>query len=155
MTLENMLRKKLADAPAGTAEVVINEPGWTVALRPEAHDTLGCALHQVSVQRDPQSSHGDPRAWGERLSRTATGLLEPLKLLEVDAGQNVAILRSAAPRPLDNALEYYEVHLQGSHRADVRRFRGFHEAGQKRMPVPFTVTYEALAKLIGDITADR
>jgi hypothetical protein len=153
MTLEN-IRKKLADAPTGAAEVVVSEPGWTVSLRPEAHDTLGCALHQLTAQRDPASDGGDPRPWAERLSRTVTGLLEPLKLLEVDAGKNVALMRSAAPRQLDNALEYYEVELHGNQRADVRRFRGCHEAGHKRTAVPFTVTYEALAKLVDDITSD-
>jgi hypothetical protein len=154
MTLENMLRKKLAEPPESGAAAVISHQGWNVALTPAAHDTLSCALHEVRLQRDTGAA-GDPGPWAERVSRTVTGLLEPLRLIEVDAPQRIALLRSAAPTPHDPGVDYYEVELHGTARARVRRFRGFHELGHQREQVPFTVTYEALAKLIGDLMAEK
>lgn len=154
MTLENMLPKKLADAAAaGQAAAAVSHQGWTARLQPEAHDALSCALGELALERDAPAADGDPRAWGERISRKVTGLLEPLKLLEADAARHVAVLRSAVPTAKDPGLHYTEVELHGTNRATVRRFRGFHEAGKKREPIPFTVTYEALAKLIDDVIA--
>jgi hypothetical protein len=154
MTLENMLRKKLADAAtASQPSASLPHQGWTATLRPEANDALSCSLGELALDRDAPPADGDPRAWGERISRKVTGLLEPLKLLEADAARQVAVLRSSAPTPKDPGLHYYEVELHGTARATVRRFRGFHETGKKREPIPFTVTYEALAKLIDDVTA--
>jgi hypothetical protein len=154
MTLANMLRKKLADPPESGSGVVLAHQGWNVGLQPAAHDTLGCALNEVALHRET-GAEGDPRPWAERVSRTATGLLEPLRLIEVDAPRRVALLRSSAPTPHDPGVEYYEVELHGTASARLRRFRGFQELGHKREQVPFTVTYEALGKLIGDFTAEK
>jgi len=149
-----MLRKKLAEPPvAGSAGTVLPYDGWNVALRPDAQDALSCALWDVTVERPSWGRVGDPHAWGEQICRKVTGLLEPLKLVEVDAGKQIALLRSAEPTPHDSGLDYHEVELHGTNRATVRRFRGFHEAGKKREQIPFAVTYEALAQLIGGITA--
>jgi hypothetical protein len=155
MTLENMLQKKFAEPPTGQPEVVIAHQGWTVSLRPEARDTLGCALDELRLERAGAPADGEPRPWAERISRTVTGLLEPLKLIEVDAPRKIALLRSAAPTPGDPGLRYYEVELHGSARATVRRYRGYQEIGHRREQIPFTLTHEALAKLIGDITAEK
>ena len=155
MTLENMLRKKLAEAPvAGSAGAVLPYDGWNVILRPDAQDTLSCSLWDVIMERPAWGRDGDPRAWAEQICRKATGLLEPLKLVEIDAGKRIALLRSAEPTPRDPGLEYHEVELHGTNRATVRRFRGFQEAGRKREQIPFTVTYEALAQLVRGITAE-
>ncbi len=154
MTLENMLRKKLADPPAGQTEVVVAHQGWNVALHPAAQDSLSCSLNDATFRRAGAPVDGDPRPWAERLSRTVTGLLEPLKLIEVDAPRKVALLRSAVPTPSDPGVNYYEVELHGTAQASVRRFRGYQEPGRKREQIPFPVTYEALAKLVGDVTAD-
>jgi hypothetical protein len=154
MTLENMLRKKLAEPPESGPEVVLAHQGWNVALTPAAHDTLSCALDDVRLQRDT-GANDDPRPWAEHISRTVTGLLEALRLIEVDAPQHIALLRSAAPTPHDPGVDYYEVELHGTATARLRRFRGFQELGHKREQVPFTVTYEALAKLIGDFTSEK
>jgi hypothetical protein len=80
-----------------------------------------------------------------------TGLLEPLKLLEVDETQQEALLRSNTPTKKGEQLAYYEVHLFGTHRATVRRFQARHgESGREQ--VAYALTHEVLAKLAGDIT---
>ena len=157
MTLANTLQKKLAEntSPEHSAPNVIQHQGWTVTFRPEAIDTLGCQLGDVTFQRETPQDTGDARAWGERICRKVTGLLEPLKLVEVDAGTQVALLRSAEPTPANPGLDYHEMELHGTNRAIVRRYRGFQEVGRKREPIPFTVTYDALAKVVDGITAEK
>jgi hypothetical protein len=156
MTLASILQKKLANRYTDdqTGGKTIQHQGWNVAFRPEAEDALSCSLWDVTLEREAPKPGGDPRAWAERVSRKATGLLEPLKLVEVDARKGVALLRSAEPTPQDPGLDYHEVELHGVNRATVRRFRGFHEAGKQREQIPFAVTYEALAKLIDGVTAE-
>jgi hypothetical protein len=153
MTLENTLRTRLAEPPpAGQQGPTIPHGDWSVTLRPEAHDALSCSLWELAARR-AVAAGGDPRAWAERVSRTATGLLEPLRLLEVDAARRIALLRSAPPSEKDAGPHYYEVELHGTTEATVRRFRGSHDPARKREQVPFTLTYEVLGKLIGDLTA--
>src|SRR6266404_7045397 len=120
MTLENMLRKKLAEPPvAGSAGTVLPYDGWNVALRPDAQDALSCSLWDVTLERngDGVRADADPQAWAEQICRKVTGLLEPLKLVEVDAGKQIALLRSAEATPHDAGLDYHEVELHGTNRA--------------------------------------
>jgi hypothetical protein len=160
MTLENMLRTKLAEHsydledPSGSSRNTIRHDGWKVVFRPESRDVLGCSLQDVNLERVSGQAAGDTRTWAERVCRKVTGLLEPLKVVEIDAGNQVALLRSAEPTPNDSGLDYHEVELHGTAHAVVRRYRGFHEAGKKREQIPFTVTYEALAQLVRGITAE-
>jgi hypothetical protein len=155
MTLENTLKKRLADPPPENGgPTVIPHKGWNVSVRPEASDAIGASLHELSVQRDSAPASGDVRAWADRVSKKVTGLLEPLALHELDAAKQTAILRSAAPTAKDPGLHYTEVELQGTSKATMRRFRGFHEAGKKREQIPFTLTHEGLAKVIDDITSE-
>jgi hypothetical protein len=156
MTLENTLRKKLTEPPPENGgPVVISHQGWNVSLRPESSDAIGTSLRELSVEREGAAPAGDVRAWGERISRKVTGLLEPLAVHEVDTPRQVAILRSATPTPQDPGLHYTEVELHGTAKATVRRFRGFQDVGHPREPIPFTLTHEGLGKMIGDLTADK
>jgi hypothetical protein len=119
MTLENTLQKKLGeryhldDQEAKTSRSPLEHNGWTVTFNTETREALSASLWDVTFQRDAQQDDGDPRTWAERISRSVTGLLEPLKLMEVDAGQNIALLRSAAPTPNDPGLDYHEIELHG------------------------------------------
>ena len=94
----------------------------------------------------------DLKTRAERLAGRATGLMEPLRLIEVDAGRNVALLRSAAPQQRGDDLFYYEVLLQEGG-AGVRRYQASTQGGA-RQQVAFPLTHEALAKLAADLTAD-
>src|SRR5437763_15785177 len=112
MTLENTLRKRLADPPPeGGGPTVIAHNGWNVSLHPEASDAIGASLHELSAERTGPPSAGDVRSWADRVTRKATGLLEPLALHELDAAKGVAILRSATPTPKDVGVHYTEVEL--------------------------------------------
>ena len=78
--------------------------------------------------------------------------MEPLRLIEVDAGRDTALLRSAAPPKRGDDLFYYEVLLTGRG-AGVRRYQSS-STGGTRQQVAFPLTHEALAKLAADLTAD-
>jgi hypothetical protein len=160
MTLANMLRKKLAehsydlDDPSGSSRNTITHDGWKVVFQPETRGAVGCSLLDVTLDRASGQPVGDTRAWAERVCRKVTGLLEPLKVVEIDAGKQVALLRSAEPTPNETGLDYHEIELHSTAHAVVRRYRGFHEVGKKREQIPFTVTFEALAQLVQGITAE-
>jgi len=155
MTLENTLKTKLADPrPPGQDSVAVPHGNWTVSVAPQQNDAIGCSVNDLTIERAAPLP-GDQKAWAERIAKKATGLLEPLKLLEVDAGRQTTVLRSAEPTPKETGVHYYEVQLNGMTKANVRRYEGHTEPSQKREQVPFTLTYEGLAKLIGDVTDEK
>ena len=157
MTLAETLLPKLADwRPAGEGRhaVAIGVPdhGWTVHLSAERVDTLGSLLAEVEVTRDVPVA--DEAAALETHARRAAGrvagLLEPLRFVEIDRVRNVALLRSDAPATKGDALSYYEVRFQGRNRVTLGRFQAAKGTGQRK-PVPFTLTHEALAKIVDDL----
>jgi hypothetical protein len=156
MTLDDTLRKNVAELPAEPGRTTCDfvHKTWSVRLTVERHDPLGCLLWELSLHRD-NAVAGAQKEWGERLVQRITGLLEPLKLHEVDAPRQLAYLRSAAPTGRGEALQYYEVALHGLNELYLRRYQGFHEAGKKREQIAFALTYEGLAKLLDDLSAER
>jgi hypothetical protein len=124
--------------------------GWQVQVSAEQVDTLGSRLNDVTLSRLRPLE--DPTPLAEQAGRIAarvTGLLEPLRLVEVDAPHGVAQLRSTAPARQGDDRAYYEVlrHANGTTR--VGRYHTL-PAG-KREAVPFTLTHEALGKLVRDL----
>src|SRR5262249_22519771 len=93
-------------------------------------------------------------AWAERVAGRVTGLLEPLKVVEVDAERGEALLRSDQPTQRGEKLFYYEVLLQNTTAASVRRYRALPGNG-RREQVAFALTKEALAKFVADLAADQ
>lgn len=155
MTLENTLRTSLAEqATAGRHAVTLDHAGWSVALSVERGDALSGLLWQIELRRDTPLP-GDVRAWADRVARKVSGLLESLKVIEIDLGQKQALLRSDTPTPRDAAVQYYEVRLHGTSAAQVRRLQGHPHTGDKSVQVAFALTYETLAKLIDDVTAEK
>jgi hypothetical protein len=157
MTLDEMVLQKLADwQAAGTGRqalaVTDQDSGWSVQFSCDQHDDLAIALWEVVVCR-PGVAAADVRQflsqWAQRVSGL-TGLLEPLKLLEIDHQRVEALLRSDEPARREGALFYYEIILQGDRQALVRRYRGA-TPGTPREQISFTLTHEALAKLVRDL----
>ncbi len=153
---EKLLQKLNEWQPRGSGRhslmATIPEIGWSVNLVADQTDSLSCLVWELTLTRTNPAPDGlTLRSWAENIANRVTGLLEPLKLLEVDETRQEAILRSAAPTKKGASLTYYEVHLSGTHRAILRRFEGSHEY-VGRYQRPYALTYEALAKLAGDIT---
>lgn len=150
MTLENILRQHLSESEPGGFHFQLG--GWGVTLTAEKNDSLSCALNDLSLERSAPIQE-DLKAWATRIADRATGLLEPLRLLEVDQPLGKAMLRSETPAVRDGKTFYYEVLLERTTRTSVslRRYTGDRLHGEKREPVPFVLTHDAIVKLVTDI----
>jgi hypothetical protein len=162
MTLNEVLQEKLAEWRPGSGRQTLNVPdqgaGWTASLTADRADELGCLVWEMTLRRSTPLPGGDAtllRAWADRAAGRARGLLEMLKVIEVDAERDEAILRSDTPTAKGEDRYYYEVHLKGTGLADVRRYRGSLAATGKREQVAFALTHEALARLAADLTAEK
>ncbi|MGL4554560.1 MAG: hypothetical protein ACRC33_25635 [Gemmataceae bacterium] len=152
MTLDELLLERLADwRPDSTRPALTvdhDAAGWRVQLTADTVDSVGARLRALEVRRLRPLDEALPLAdQAARLAATVTGLLEPLKVLELDAGRGVAQLRSTAPAKQGEALRYYEVlrHADGS--TYLHRYQG---GAGPRAAVDFTLTHDALAKLVRD-----
>ncbi len=160
MTLENMLLEKLSEwsPPTGRQALTVHDEaaGWSVTVTADRADSLGCLLWEVTLLRTAPGPAGETlRSWADRAAGRVTGLLEPLKVLEIDAERNEGLLRSAGPSQRGDNLFYYEVLLKGSAHAQVRRYRAPSDGHGKREQVLFALTNEALAKFAADLTAAK
>src|SRR5215212_2075731 len=103
MTLTESLLPKLSEwRPAGDGRhslaVAIPEAGWTANLTADKADSLSCLVWELTLGRIGDAPEGlTLRAWAEGVAKRATGLLEPLRVLEVDHGRDEALLRSDSP----------------------------------------------------------
>jgi len=152
MTLENIVRQQLNDPEPGGFHVQAD--GWNITVGAEKKDSLSCSLNTLTLESATPSTE-DVRAWATRVADRATGLMEPLRLIEADAKQGKAILRSDVPAQRDGKALYYELLLarnDGSS-ATLRRFAG--QVGDKRDAVPFVLTHDAIVKLVTDIAGSR
>ena len=93
MTLENTLRQQLNKPQIGGTKVSVGD--WTAFLHFDKNDSLSCALNEFSLEKSTAMSE-DLDAWAERIAASATGLLEPLRLIEIDRHLGNALLRSDA-----------------------------------------------------------
>ena len=102
MNLNDLLLQKLAewrfDNGRQTLTVAHPETGCTAAVVADCADRVGCRLWELNLTHAGAGRAADLKTRAERLAGRATGLMEPLRLIEVDAGRDTALLRSAAPR---------------------------------------------------------
>jgi hypothetical protein len=109
----------------------------------------------MSLARSAQAPAGrvDLKGWAEAIEGRHTGLLEPLKVIEIDPLRNEGLLRSTTAARRGDSLFYYEILLKGTRSALVRRYQAKQAGTRSREQVAFTLTHEALAKLAGELTA--
>jgi hypothetical protein len=156
MTLTESLLPKLSEwSPAGSGRhswaAEFPAQGWTVRLTADKADTLSCLAWEYTLARTNEPPAGlTLKSWAATIADRATGLMEPLKVYEVDETRNEAVLRSEAPAKKGESLAYYEVRLSGLSGAVVRRYAGS-KSESGRNQIAFAITHEALAKLAGDV----
>lgn len=158
MTLENMLHQKLSEwRPHNAPETltVADDAGvWSVDVRAAAVDIVGARLWDVTFRRANTTLDAAAlKTWAEKIAARATGLLEPLRVLEIDEQQHAALLRSDKPGQRGDAVQYYEVRLSADGTATVQRFQAAQQPKARRQQIEFTLTHDALAKLAADVTA--
>lgn len=156
MTLtENLLPKLSEWRPSGDGRHswagAFPVAGWTVRLAADKTDTLSCLVWELTLTRTTDApSDLTLKTWASQVADRVTGLLEPLKLLEVDETRQEAVLRSESPARKGDAVSYYEVRLNGLTNAVVRRYAASKTVGG-RTQIAFALTHETIAKLAGDI----
>jgi hypothetical protein len=155
MTLDETLLRKLANWRPDSARqtAAVEADGWRADVTADAVDTVGAKLWEVALQRTAPEANPAPLAeQAARIAARVTGLMEPLRLVELDPAHDVAQLRSAAPAAKGESLYYYEVERRTDGRSKLRRFQAGNAAA-KREQVPFALTHEALAKLVSDLAS--
>jgi hypothetical protein len=156
MTLAETLLPRLSNwRPAGDGRHSLSESfldaGWTVRLTADRADSLSCLVWELTLDRTSDAPAGlTLKAWAAGVANRVAGLLEDLKLIEVDDVRQEALLRSETPAARGTAVAYYEVKLHGLNRAVVRRYAASRTAGG-RDQVAFALTHEVIAKLAGDV----
>ena len=157
MTLAEALQQKLSDLPphAGPApapHAVPLDGGVTVELSAKRLDTIAAEHQQIRVTRPAGAeSVGE---WAGAIAARVRGLREDLKVIEVDATIDQAILRSEEPAARGGVRSYYEVHLKGNDTATVARYQADRDAGTPREAVGFPLTHEVTAQLVSDIVGE-
>jgi hypothetical protein len=158
MTLDEMLHQKLGNwrPPGGRNDLTVSDegPGWTLTVSADRCDELGCLVWELNLLRSSGAPERglDLPTWAQTVARRVTGLLEPLKVVEIDLARNEGLLRSNTAAQRGDKLFYYEVLLSGTTGAVVRRFQAKPNDSRPRTQVAFALTHEALAKLAGDLT---
>lgn len=156
---EKILEALSAWQPQGdgphTHSITLDAPGAAIGLTADRADALSCQLQELSASNGP-SRACTPAELTQRAVTVAgrvTGLLEPLKVYEVDATAGQALLRSATPTERGGRLHYYELILAGLHAANLKRYSSG-KPKTNRESVPFVLTHETIAKLADDLTRD-
>jgi hypothetical protein len=154
MTLENTLRQQLSNPEPGGFHV--SHGGWNVTLTADKCDSLSCALRELTLERNAPIQE-ELGAWATRIAERVTGLMEPLKLVELDQPLGKAMLRSSSPTVRDGKAYYYELLLERTSRsvANLQRYAGDRVGNDKREAVPFVLTHDAIVKLVADIAGSN
>ncbi len=122
----------------------------SVTLKATAVDSIGCRLWEVQAT----CTNGPANALkelAERIAGRVTGLLEPLRLIEADTDQGVALVRSDVPSTKQEEAFYTELLLRQDGGVELRRYQAA-RPGQGRQQVAFSLTHEAIVKLVDDLT---
>jgi hypothetical protein len=162
MTLAETVRRKIAEwRPPAEGRLALAVPdegaGWSASVTADRSDEVGCLVWEVALRSSagPVAADGAGLgAWANQAAQRVTGLLEALKVVEVDPARNEALLRSDIPAWQGDDVSYYEVVLHGLGRVTAQRFRGSRQPGQRREQVLFSLTHDALAKLVGDLVLE-
>ena len=157
MTRAEALQARLANwRPSGEGRHSWSEAfpdaGWTVHLAADHNDVVGALVWELTLARTAAAPDGlGLKDWAGQIADRVSGLMEDLKLLEVDDARQEAVLRSDDPTRKGDLALYFEVRLYGLAKAVVRRFQADTAAGTRREQITFPITHEALAKLAWDI----
>ena len=150
MTLEKTLRHQLNNAETGGFH--ISHGDWNVTLVSDRRDSMSCSLKELTLERHAPIAE-ELQPWAERVAEQATGLMEPLRLIEIDRPLGKALLRSFTPALKDGKAAYYELLLERTSRtvASLKRYVADRQNGEAREAVAFVLTHDAIVKLVADI----
>lgn len=155
MTLEKNLRKSLSESSAllGLHLVRAHEGPWEVTLGVHDRDRLGMLLESVCCTRRPGVDTPLEDQAKTLVSRVLS-LGEVLRVYEVDASKQTALLRSEKPTPDNDGVSYFEILLHADGWLRLHRYRGYHEVGQPRVMSFFALTDDQIVRLVSELTQE-
>ena len=148
---ETLLQRLNALPPGPGPRSLTASGGAAVTLDAERLDGIAGVYRGVTINGPPVESVG---AWADGVAGRVKGLLEGLKVIEVDTTRDAAVLRSSEPAasgPTGGVRRYYEVQLGGDGGASVQRYEADRDAGTPREAIGFALTHEVTARLVEDI----
>jgi hypothetical protein len=154
MSLNELLLPKLAEwRPADRQTLQASEEGspWQVFITVDSGDAYSCRVWEMNARRSVQRDPLDLKDWAHKIASEVTGLLEPLRIVEIDELSQTALVRSEEACQRGTQLAYYEALLKASGEANMRRYQASQNGSARREQVPFTLTHEVLAKLAEDL----
>ncbi len=121
----------------------------TIEMDVQQMDKLSVELTMLRVSPE-QAPKENLRDRATLLANRVTGLMEKLAAIEIDEARGEALLRSDTPAAQESSRIYYELLLQRTGVTTLNRYQGsMVKTGRKE--TGFTLTREALAKLIRDL----
>lgn len=152
-----MILEKLSDwRPTGPGphhlQLELGRPGTSATLSAAQTDTFSVLLTEIIMTTGQPATcpAAELTQHAVEIAARVTGLVEPLKVYEVDSHQSKALLRSAMPTERGGKLYYYELTLTGKHLANLKRYH-VGKSGGAREAVSFPLTHEAVAMVIGEV----
>jgi hypothetical protein len=119
-----------------------------------ALDTVGVAFDDLEFATTNRADWPSEalKAWGERLAARVTYLLEPLKVIEIDAGGGEVQIRSQAPTSRAEQRGFYEVRLHKQGLLRMERYV-YNDTTRQRQRTSCQLTREVIERLADDIVA--
>ncbi|MGL6075399.1 MAG: hypothetical protein ACRC8S_14680 [Fimbriiglobus sp.] len=150
MTPAEQLQQSLGNSTSADFSLPVPGTDWQARVRADATTPIAHRYQSLEWERPTSEGSRSVGDWATGLPGKVTGLLEPLKVIEVDDDRQHAILRSEAPTERGSKRGYYELELTSPDHAKLSRYEA-DSTTHTRQPVPFTLTHEVAGKLISDV----
>lgn len=158
MTIAETLQQKLGDwKPVGEdrhwLSIDLGHNDWVISIEADRVESLGTLFHQIDLHQTPskQLTPDVLENASRSIANRVTGLLEDLKLIEIDQLKGIAIIRSDKPKNRDDHVEFYQLTLTKDNHIAIQRFKASRHSPAHREQIHFALTHEVVAKMIEDI----
>jgi len=156
MTLQDKLQRELNRllpiiANSGSPEqLTIDVEHGTLRCKMKAIDAIGCSFQTFSLTTDRLANTTPPelKKLSETLAAKLHYLLEPIRLIEIEAEGHLLQFRSDPPQKNEHSTSYYELLAKCGGELTLCRYNK--PIGKERSVVPANVTREVLCRLTAD-----
>jgi hypothetical protein len=155
MNLSQKIAAALDDVGTNVASpttVSVDDGLARVSLALELTSPVGVRCHnmEMTIPASEPRSLANLREWANRFVAKATYLMEPLAVVEADASAGEVLVRSNGPTSRGGRRAFYEARFTSS--GDFRLSRvSFDEVTRRRDPEAFSLTREALERVVDDL----
>lgn len=143
--------RELKASGAFPQRLLLRDSALAATVEMEVHQLDRLSIEMSMLRVTPElGMEASLRDRAQALARKVTGLMEKLSAIEIDETRGEAMLRSDTPMAQEHDRLFYELILNRQGVTTLHRYLGSIVKSGRR-EVPFTLTREALAKLIADL----